>query len=86
MFRVMEAAVALVQDDGTDCRAADVWRCSPSFSFFSFPKPGPNAVAALVNLALTNSSPFTPFHSGLYAYTALLIIYADRFKFFNPCS
>lgn len=28
-----------------------------------------NAVVALVDLTSTNSSPFTPIHSGLYTYT-----------------
>lgn len=43
-------------------------------------------MVALVDLAFTNSSPFTPIHSGLYAYTALLINPADSFTVFNPYS
>lgn len=39
-----------------------------------------------MDLAFTNSSPFTPIHSGLYAYTALLINPAHSFTVFNPYS
>lgn len=49
-------------------------------------KSGCNAAVASVDLAFTNSSPFTPIHSGLYANTALLINPTDSFTVFNPFS
>ncbi len=79
----LKASPALVQGDGMNCTGADVNRCSTSFSGqLRLIQQGHNAVVALVDLAFTNSSPFTPIHSGLYA--ALLINPADSFTVFNP--
>lgn len=84
MYRALVTLeTALVQGDGVDRRGADVNRCCTSLSGqFRLIQQGHNAVVALVDLTLTNSSPFTPIHSGLYAYTALLINPADSFTVF----
>ena len=47
---------------------------------------GCKTVVALVDLTFTNSSPFTPTHSGFYDYYALAINPSDRFTVFNPFS
>lgn len=80
MYRALvnlKTTTALVQGNGVDCRGAVVKRLI---------QQGHNAVVALVDLAFTNSSPSTSIHSGLYAYTALLINPADSFTVFNPYS
>lgn len=86
MYRALvnlRTTLTLVQGDGMKCTGADVNRRSTSFSGqLRLIQQGHNAVVALVDLAFTNSSPFTPIHSGLYA--ALLINPADSFTVFNP--